>query len=363
VTKSLTAPEPERTLAEHFGAEAYGSQAAPIRSRRTGIGHNLNLNHLLSAQVGKTTMTHLSDRERAGLRGPVKTCSHFFGDEGEPMTQQEYAADGHLLLWRGRLRMGRVEQVYSYDESGKLIRITDSGSGATDEFHYDEQGKKTRVRTVPPSPGQQNTLMGFEIIFDATEDGDGINGGGTVTTRYNDDDRSMESLVRDAHGALLTRITHNYTNGQLISETLVQEGVDLPREFWEQPSGKQLSEREQRAIRAQMKEALSQHGFGRIERSYFYDNQGRVGRRLLQTGNIQLETSTTYNEHGDEAATIRIQSGSLPLDDPKPAHSESQRSEVRYFYEYDNHGNWTQKTNKAGDRSSSYATHRKLTYY
>jgi len=308
-------------------------------------------------------MSHISDRERADLRGPVKTCSRFSGDEGEPMTQQEYAADGRLLLWRGRLRMGRVEQVYSYDEGGKLIRITDSGSGATDEFHYDEQGKKTRVRTVPPSPGQQNNLMGFEIIFNATEDGDSLVGGGTVTTRYNDDNQPIESLVRDSHGALLTRITHNYTNGQLVSEALVRESLDLPGEFWEQPSGKQLSERQQRAIRAQMKELMSQQGFDRIERSYFYDGQGRVARQLMQMGNLRVETSTTYNDHGDAAGTIRIQSGSLAPDEPKPAHPDSQRSEVRYFYEYDSHGNWIEETNKPVDGSSAYATRRKLTYY
>src|SRR5580704_5722039 len=49
-----------------------------------GLVTNLNLNHPLIAQVGTAVMGRpvcpkcgnviLSDRERAGLRGPVKTC-------------------------------------------------------------------------------------------------------------------------------------------------------------------------------------------------------------------------------------------------------------------------------------------------
>ena len=48
-----------------------------------GLVTNLNLDHLLIAQVGNAVMgsRRLSDRERAGLRGSVKTCSDFNGDE------------------------------------------------------------------------------------------------------------------------------------------------------------------------------------------------------------------------------------------------------------------------------------------
>ena len=69
-----------------------------------GLVTNLNLNHPLIAQVGNATMGsgRLSDRERAGLRGPVKTCSDFMGDDAESMSETEYAADGRLLVWRGR---------------------------------------------------------------------------------------------------------------------------------------------------------------------------------------------------------------------------------------------------------------------
>jgi hypothetical protein len=42
-----------------------------------GLVTNVNLNHPLIAQVVNAVISsrRLSDRERAGLRGPVKTCS------------------------------------------------------------------------------------------------------------------------------------------------------------------------------------------------------------------------------------------------------------------------------------------------
>jgi len=67
-----------------------------------GLVTNVNLNHLLIAQVGKATMggRRLSDRERAGLLGLVKTCSEFRGDQAQSC-DTEYGEDGRLLAWRG----------------------------------------------------------------------------------------------------------------------------------------------------------------------------------------------------------------------------------------------------------------------
>jgi hypothetical protein len=65
----------------------------------------------------------------------------------------------------------------------------------------------------------------------------------------------------------------------------VKENLDLPKEFFEQPSGEQLSEQQERAMRAQMKELLSQNGLDTMERSYVYDDEGRVSRVTIQMGN------------------------------------------------------------------------------
>jgi hypothetical protein len=132
----------------------------------------------------------------------------------------EYAADGRLLVWRDNLFTGKVERVYSYDRTGKLISVTSSGADVTDEFHYDEQGKKTRVRTVPLRSPDRGAGLSGPFVFENAEEGDCLTGGGSVTPRYNDEDQPIESLVRDANGELLGKIVHNYTEGDLSAKHL-----------------------------------------------------------------------------------------------------------------------------------------------
>jgi hypothetical protein len=335
-----------------------------------GLVTNLNLNHPLIAQVGETTRgsRRLSDRERAGLRGPVKTCRDFMKDDAESMTETEYSTDGRLLAWRARSyhnpggsgveQIDSYELVYSYDGMGRLISMTSSRADVTDVFHYDEQGKKTRVRTIAARPGDPVTTITVDIPFEAVEGGFLLNDGGSVTTRYNDDDQPTESLVYDAQGELLTKIVRHYANGRLINETLAREAFEFPGELRDQ-----LSEEQRRAFRTQMKAALSQHDvFKNMERSYFYGDEGRVIQRLKRMGsNLNQDETITYNEHGDEAVTVTVRSGSL---DPRMPDLDNERSEVNYLYQYDSHGNWTERSTTTSFRPGEPNTQRRtLAYY
>ena len=326
-----------------------------------GLSRNLNLNALPSLQgASLPPMGHvsISDRERAGLRGPVKTCTDFMGEETESMCEAEYALDGRLLVWRGRVSGGsRVERVYLYDGRGKLVGITGGGADGTDEFRFDEHGRRIRIRTVPPRPDRQSVGTSVEIMFEATEEGDCLIGGGTVTTRYNDNDQPLESLVRDAHGELLTRIVHNYdANGRLAHETLVRESLEFPDSMIPEQYREQFSEEQRQATLSQIRELLSQHdGFKSSERSYVYDNAGRVIQRKMKMGSFVQDRTMTYNEHGDQSGMVTADSGSP---DPKIELGD-QRLEIRYRYQYDRQGNWTERT---FDGSSS-TTRRELAYY
>ena len=85
--------------------------------------------------------TRVSDREKAGLRGPVKTCVDFNGDEGEPMFGAEYALDGRLLLEHTRSSPGsRTETVYSYDDAARLASVT---------YQWLNSGKAQDVKLEP----------------------------------------------------------------------------------------------------------------------------------------------------------------------------------------------------------------------
>jgi len=86
-----------------------------------------------------------SDRQRAGLRGNVKTLTDEF-------SMTEFGEDGRILFWRGNIVGGsKSERRYSYDSAGRIVSIEGSSGDDTDHFQYDQQGKKVRIRTVPPT--------------------------------------------------------------------------------------------------------------------------------------------------------------------------------------------------------------------
>jgi hypothetical protein len=334
-----------------------------------GLKRNLSLSALASPQGASPPTTgdvRLSDRERAGLRGPVRTSVDFNGDEAESMCEEEYAEDGRLLVWRGRISGGsRGERVYSYNEAGRLIGITGDGANGTNELRFDEHGRRIMVRTVPPRPDRRNVGFGSSIIFEATEAGDNLIGGGTVTTRYNEYDHPIESLVRDGHGDLLTRIVHNYdANGRLSDDTLLRESIEVPDYMIPEQVGEQLSPEDRQIMRAQIKQGMNElmrkhEALRSAERSYLYDGEGRLAVGcIMRMGSFVQEKSTTRNDHGDEASEITVQTGSAFPD--TPPHDD--RFEVRYTYNYDGHGNWTERTTILTD-GSAYPTRRKLTYY
>jgi hypothetical protein len=289
----------------------------------------------------------LSDRERAGLRGPVKTCSDLIG-RGIGSINTDYSPDGRLLGYRVAARVvsggpfgvglggisDNLDVTYEfYDEQSKktICRKAPPRPDVKDEFHYDEQGRKTRVRTI----SQRSTQPGFTVMldsrmFEVTEAGGSLSAGGSVTTRYNENDQPIESRVRNSGGELLTKINHSYTNGRLISETLVivRENFEATRQMRER-----FSDEQQRANIAKNRVFLGQLQGLRMERSYAYDDDNRVIRRLTQMGNFKQDDSMTYNEQGDEAWTVMIRNG---VDD--------ERSEFRYLCQYDSRGNWTEKT-------------------
>jgi len=77
-------------------------------------------------------------------------------------------------------------------------------------FHYDKQGRKTRVRTISQETYHRGfTLMLDSKMFELAEQINFLVPGGTVTTRYNENDQPIESLIRNANGELLMKINQN----------------------------------------------------------------------------------------------------------------------------------------------------------
>ena len=210
--------------------------------------------------------------------------------------------------------------------------------------------------------------------------------GGNITTIYDGNDQPTEAQIRDGEGRLVSRIVRKYdANGRLAEEELIQENPALLSADKEQFTAAQL-EAMNRMIKLTM-------GAG-ITITYAYDAQGRVTEMRNHNFKIERVTIISYNEHGDKSAehetittltensaeprvtawsidengTITPERTTEPTESTGPNDErtpEPLENKVRYEYEYDSYGNWTQQTENHGDGPDKWSIvlHRNLTYY
>ncbi len=338
-----------------------------------------------------------SDREKAELRGPVKSCVEetifpaATGSNGLPAapftrwSEMDYDEQGHLLARLDRNPDGSVWAVrntynasgklikttsgkeggpsdathYAYDDQGRLTSITTNGAPPV-IFHYDEQGHKTKVQTSRAEDYRANVgTAGSPFV--AADMPPNLAGGGTATTKYDENDRPTEVEVRNAQGELVSRAVSVYDNQGNIKEE--KQILDDPiKIFPAEVQAKIASEPGQAdAFRAQLTQAMGGHeGFSSI--GYTYDAQGRVIERAEQFFNQVERIETTYNEQGDVAGekTLSTEVGEQEQTPQNP--------EARFTYHYDQHGNWTEKiasqsTSARGAFEPYDTTRRTLTYF
>jgi YD repeat-containing protein len=307
-----------------------------------------------------------SDRDRAGLRGAVKTCmeERIQLDGREFSTYREYSPDGKLLVWRSldpdgsevvRTRTydadGRIirttseisgvpgtgETLYRYDDAGRMVSITNSENEDRTEFQfqYDEQGRKKEILTFDPKTlrRRQNTGSFSGSAWDGAMLGFGVPPGGSVITIYDENDRPVEVQIRDVEDHLLSRVVGKYNAaGLVVEEKPILENAasalnELPAEEQSQPN----------------------------TTSFTYDAQGRVTNERESGGAIQSTTATIYNDQGDiaEKRTTVIENNLIP------------DSDVHYTYQYDSYGNWVGRSATDSSRPDAAPSicRRTLTYY
>src|SRR5206468_5904318 len=121
-----------------------------------------------------------------------------------------YDETGRLLTTEFRLDDGPISKtIHHYDELGRLVRKTDvKDNGAEHEseiYSYDDGGRKTKLQFVPkletPSAcGMMYGVEGTELTYGA----EGVVT--TITTLYDDRDRSCEALFHDENRAVILRV-------------------------------------------------------------------------------------------------------------------------------------------------------------
>jgi hypothetical protein len=165
-------------------------------------------------------------------------------------------------------------------------------------------------------------------------------GGGTGITTYDEKDRPTEVQVLDAQSATVSRAIRVYDEQgnvteekQILDDPLNLIPVDARARILAD-SGASSAD-----LREHLKKLMGGHE-GVSSEAYSYDTQNRVTEKRRRFFNRDETIETTYNRQGDVATEItRSLPGSGDQDQTLPA----QNSEARFTYQYDDHGNWTEK--------------------
>jgi hypothetical protein len=203
-----------------------------------------------------------------------------------------------------------VERKYAYDQAGRLVPISGSNGDHTDEFRYDEQGRRTQIRVVPARPEQGLRGFGIGAAFDTASEGDTLTDGGTVETTYNEHDQPVEARILDDEGIVLFRIVYTYdADGRLSQEKLTTESLPLPKEFRDQsPVEYRAAALDQ--MKANLVEISQRTGLsGDAERNYVYDDAGNMVERHMRKGSIREDITWKYNQFEDAIEWTRTAGG------------------------------------------------------
>ena len=367
-----------------------------------------------SSPSSASGVSQMTDREKAGLRGPVRTrVEETIYPGGKFLTTTEYSLDGRLLATRASNSdgsawvtsqtydaVGRLvktasgssgeraaEILYTYDEGGRLKEIRDAdGKGNRTSYRYDQQGHKTEIKRFAPEVIERNRGgITTESLWDAAQMGIGVPTGGSVTTLYNDRDLPIEEQILDSEGRVVSRFNRTYdANGRIMEENQIQENPALlMAERFSAEQRVQLDDKQLEAMNRALKLMLS--GRSGTGKSYTYDSQGRVTEVRDRNFAMDRVTTTTYNEHGDKSEERMTLTGNTAIPVgveysinengaliPTKAVSEAPSFPelpnldiIEYRYEYDHYGNWTEQAVIHRLESNEYSTvyRRTLTYY
>jgi YD repeat-containing protein len=359
----------------------------------------------LFAQSAQQAGAEMSDRGKAGLRGPVKTLVEeqtFTSPDNQSFvstTITEYSPEGKILQRRNENQYGpQYVTTYTYAADGRLLKISSGKSDAPPDsaetylydekkrligtksdghetrFEYDDSGRKTMVETyaaTPLTPG-----VAYATHWEGSDLGFGALPGGSVHTSYNEHDVATGAKFYEAQGKLVGHIERQFDGqGRVISEKQVTDAPELlvPEELSSQLNPEQL-----KAVGGFIAAGMHERGT-----SYSYDAQGRIAQMRRSGGVFGEEiTATSYNEQGDKTletttAAMNPELGRayglsdngvmVPTGSAPPVQAPSTH-ETKYTYEYDKRGNWTEQTmesrSTSGEPYTTTTTHRrKLTYY
>ena len=329
----------------------------------------------------------MSDLARWELRGPVRTLRTQFA-EWNPETRDwwplknrfvaTFRADGQLSEIEHHNPDGSVpREVRLYDDAGRLTEdqwwsndvltrrvvhtydgVGRSASAETvdadgtkheiERSEYGEGGRKTKVVFLPVpetsgatcSTGSCGTMYGVE----GTDVAYSAPGATTSTTTYDQHERPSEVTFHDANDGLVSRVVFSRDqDGRVLSERMEFAG---PGGLLGPAFDANVPADERASMIELLKTVFDDQTFSLAR--YAYDEKGRRIETIRRMGKLSEERVTVcYDDFDNPLEEVRSDvSREMRMDDGvvKTEERPSHVQHVRFEYQYDAHGNWTERT-------------------
>jgi hypothetical protein len=294
------------------------------------------------AQVCETTeqhhLTNLEFNEDGTLS--VQAYTNPDGSQYTVKYQYEYQA-GLLTTLRHIQETSVTEYRHEYDDQNQLRRVSDCSGDVnctTEDYTYDAAGRKTKTQYLDVPNQRPDALYSYGV--EGSDAHYSAPGAAKLITLYDERDLPVEILFQDAVGHLLNRVAFTYDADRHLIEELQNRPPEVFMKLIEN-----VPPDEADAVLSALQNVAEP-----IRIRHRYEQGCRVETRL-QFGLLsdQIETKT-YDERGNQTAeTFENHSREYGPDAegqlvPAPGTERSSRSESRFYYEYDDYGNWTLRT-------------------
>ena len=281
----------------------------------------------------------MTDREKAGLRGPVKLCveekerisprwksskTTEYGPHGRHLTTRitnsnglewvitkTYDVDGRVVKTAsGNSGEPAAETLYTYDEAGRLQEIRDADEkGNLTSYRYHQQARKTEIKTVGLGviEGYRKAAMvAGSSLWDVPQIDMGLSSVGSIAILYDERDLPIELQILDSKERVVSRCIRTYdVNGRIMEENYIPENPASGR------SSGELDDKQFETMNEASKMVFSgRRGTGK---SFTYDSQGRVTEVRDRNWAADTVTTTGYNEHGDKSEERMTTTNNLAL--------------------------------------------------
>jgi hypothetical protein len=309
--------------------------------------------------------------------GQLSEVDHHNPDGSVPREVRAYDDAGRLTedqWWLNEVLTRRV--VHTYDVGGRSASaMTVDADGAkheTERCQYDENGRKTKIviLQVPETSGAICSTRSCGTMYgvEGTDVAYSAPGATAWSTTYDEHERASEVVFHDASHALVSRVVFSRDqDGRVLSERMEFAG---PGGLLGPAVDANMPTDERASLMELLKTVFEDHTFSLA--TYTYDEKGHRIETVRRMGTLSEQRVTVrYDDfdnpveevRSDVSREMRIDDGVVKTEE-RPSHVHF----VRFEYQYDAHGNWTerivwQRIEPNTDERPSNVERRMIAYY